>query len=109
MGVPEPGQELQPDQDAFSQDVLKIELSGPEYEHFSVVDLPGIFRSRTAISTKEARLTSRGRSAARSDNQRRCERSEGHGEILYPESKKHYSVQLPLLHVLSEALTVPAL
>jgi hypothetical protein len=30
---------------SFSDDVLKIELSGPDYEHFSVVDLPGLFRS----------------------------------------------------------------
>ena len=30
---------------SFSHDVLKIELSGPDYEHFSVVDLPGLFRS----------------------------------------------------------------
>lgn len=31
---------------SFSDDVLKIELSGPDYEHFSVVDLPGLFRSK---------------------------------------------------------------
>lgn len=30
---------------SFSHDVLKIKLSGPDYEHFSVLDLPGLFRS----------------------------------------------------------------
>ncbi|KAI5196864.1 dynamin GTPase [Aureobasidium subglaciale] len=31
----------------FSEDVLKIEVTGPEQEHFSVVDVPGIFRTAT--------------------------------------------------------------
>lgn len=31
---------------SFSHDVLKIELSGPEYKHFSVLDLPGPFGIR---------------------------------------------------------------
>jgi hypothetical protein len=39
-------------QKSFSDDVLKIELSGPDYEHFSVVDLPGLFRSLFASPTK---------------------------------------------------------
>ena len=33
----------------FSQDVLKIEFSDPEHEHFSVLDLPGLFRSRLLL------------------------------------------------------------
>ena len=36
--------------DSFSHDVLKIEMSGPQYEHFSVVDLPGLFRN-TSLAT----------------------------------------------------------
>lgn len=36
---------------SFSEDVLKIELSGPDHEHFSVVDLPGIFRSKSRTGT----------------------------------------------------------
>ncbi|KAL8721074.1 MAG: hypothetical protein Q9181_007788 [Wetmoreana brouardii] len=36
---------------SFSDDVLKIELSGPDYEHFSVVDLPGLFRKPTPGKT----------------------------------------------------------
>ncbi|KAF2141514.1 uncharacterized protein K452DRAFT_228544 [Aplosporella prunicola CBS 121167] len=39
---------------SFSDDTLKIELSGPRYEHFSVIDLPGIFRKPTpGQTTKE--------------------------------------------------------
>ena len=30
---------------SFSHDVLKVELSDPDYEHFRVMDLPGLFRS----------------------------------------------------------------
>ncbi|KAI9789596.1 MAG: hypothetical protein M1816_005905 [Peltula sp. TS41687] len=31
----------------FSEDVLRLEICGPEQEHFSVVDVPGIFRKAT--------------------------------------------------------------
>lgn len=31
----------------FSDDVLKIEICGPEQEHLSVVDVPGIFKKTT--------------------------------------------------------------
>ncbi|KAH0266470.1 dynamin GTPase, partial [Aureobasidium melanogenum] len=31
----------------FSEDVLKVEVTGPEQEHFSVVDVPGIFKTAT--------------------------------------------------------------
>jgi len=31
----------------FSEDVLKLELSGPTHEHLSVVDVPGIFKRTT--------------------------------------------------------------
>ncbi len=40
----------------FSEDVLKLEVSGPEQEHFSVVDVPGIFRKTTeGVTTKADR------------------------------------------------------
>jgi hypothetical protein len=29
---------------AFSEDILKIEINGPDQEHFTVIDVPGIFR-----------------------------------------------------------------
>ena len=31
--------------DTFSDDVLKIEICGPEQQHLSVIDVPGIFRN----------------------------------------------------------------
>ena len=40
----------------FSEDVLKLEVSGPNQEHFSVVDVPGIFRKTTeGVTTKQDR------------------------------------------------------
>lgn len=46
MGLPKPGEDLDDSAGArFSDDVLKIELSGPEKPHFSVVDVPGLFQS----------------------------------------------------------------
>ena len=37
----------------FSEDVLKLEVSGPDQEHFSVVDVQGIFRKTTeGVTTK---------------------------------------------------------
>ena len=38
----------------FSEDVLRIEVCGPEQEHFSVVDVPGIFRKTTEGLTTTA-------------------------------------------------------
>lgn len=40
----------------FSRDVLKLEITGPEQEHFSVVDVPGIFRNTTEGVTTTADL-----------------------------------------------------
>lgn len=40
----------------FSDDVLRLEIAGPEQEHFSVVDVPGIFRKTTeGVTTKTDR------------------------------------------------------
>jgi hypothetical protein len=37
----------------FSRDVLLLEISGPDWEHFSVIDVPGIFKSTTeGVTTK---------------------------------------------------------
>lgn len=47
MGLPCAGEERDSDMDSFSHDILKFELSGPDYENFSVVDLPGLFRSES--------------------------------------------------------------
>ncbi|KJK73964.1 hypothetical protein H634G_10753 [Metarhizium anisopliae BRIP 53293] len=32
---------------AFSQDILKIEINGPDQVHLTVIDMPGIFRVST--------------------------------------------------------------
>ena len=53
MGIPAPGQSLTPGQSTFSDDILKIELSGPSRQHLSVIDVPGIFRTPTyGVTTK---------------------------------------------------------
>lgn len=37
----------------FSNDVLRLEISGPDQEHLSVIDVPGIFKSTTeGVTTK---------------------------------------------------------
>jgi hypothetical protein len=53
MGLPLPGQNREVDMESFSHNILKFELSGPEYEHFSVVDLPGLFRSNLTPARPE--------------------------------------------------------
>jgi hypothetical protein len=41
-------------QRTFSEDVLRLEVSGPSQEHFSVIDVPGIFKRTTqGMTTKE--------------------------------------------------------
>lgn len=41
-------------QRTFSEDVLRLEVSGPSQEHFSVIDVPGIFKRTTqGVTTKE--------------------------------------------------------
>lgn len=38
----------------FSDDILKLDLSGPQHEHLSVVDVPGIFKKTTeGVTTKK--------------------------------------------------------
>lgn len=40
----------------FSADVLRLEVSGPNQEHFSIIDVPGIFKRTThGVTTKEDR------------------------------------------------------
>jgi hypothetical protein len=54
MGIPAPGTSLKPGQSTFSDDVLRIELCGPDKTHFSVIDVPGIFRTPTeGVTTKD--------------------------------------------------------
>lgn len=38
----------------FSNDVLRLEIAGPDQEHLSVIDVPGIFKSTTdGLTTKK--------------------------------------------------------
>ena len=54
MGIPAPGQSLASGLSTFSDDILKIELSGPSRQHLSIIDVPGIFRTPTyGVTTKE--------------------------------------------------------
>lgn len=40
----------------FSDDILRLEVSGPNQEHFSIIDVPGIFKKSThGVTTKEDR------------------------------------------------------
>ncbi|KAF1947621.1 interferon-induced GTP-binding protein Mx2 [Clathrospora elynae] len=44
MGIRIDENHTDPSLHAFSEDILKIEINGPEQEHFTVIDVPGIFR-----------------------------------------------------------------
>lgn len=61
MGVPGPNTESLENLDKrFSDDILKIELSGPEQRHLSVVDVPGLFHSKdkhSSVSSHKCFLT----------------------------------------------------
>ena len=48
------GKDAAPHLGTFSEDVLKLDICGPEQEHFSVVDVPGIFRKTTEGVTTAA-------------------------------------------------------
>ncbi|KAI5456958.1 P-loop containing nucleoside triphosphate hydrolase protein [Mariannaea sp. PMI_226] len=37
----------------FSEDILKIEVHGPHEDYLTIIDLPGIFRTKTIGTTKE--------------------------------------------------------
>lgn len=54
MGIPIPGSSLRPGQSTFSNNVLRIELCGPDKSNLSVIDVPGIFRTPTeGLTTKD--------------------------------------------------------
>jgi hypothetical protein len=47
MGLPKPDAEnVEELEKRFSDDVLKIDISGPAHHHLSVVDVPGLFHSK---------------------------------------------------------------
>lgn len=45
MGLPDDLESSVIEEKRFSEDVLKIEISGPDQYHLSVVDVPGLFHS----------------------------------------------------------------
>lgn len=50
MGVPGPSTtDLEHFDKRFSDDILRIEISGPLQRHLSVVDVPGLFHSMMAF------------------------------------------------------------
>jgi hypothetical protein len=53
MGIPGPGQSLETSQSTFSDDLLSIELCGPDKQNLSIIDIPGIFRTPTEGVTTE--------------------------------------------------------
>ncbi len=59
MGIPGPGTtDLESIEKRFSDDILKIELSGPDHHHLSVVDVPGLFHSMLSSIMFSQLLTS---------------------------------------------------
>ncbi|KAF2828425.1 hypothetical protein CC86DRAFT_454231 [Ophiobolus disseminans] len=42
---------------AFSQHILKVEINGPDQEHFTVIDVPGIFRNPDLGMTTESDIS----------------------------------------------------
>ncbi|KAF3210236.1 hypothetical protein TWF106_010767 [Orbilia oligospora] len=54
MGIPKPGDKVEDTPDKrFSNDILKIELSGPHHPHLTIVDVPGLFHNSTMYQTDE--------------------------------------------------------
>ncbi|KAJ3568228.1 hypothetical protein NPX13_g6495 [Xylaria arbuscula] len=57
MGIRPGGDDVAPDKTslpAFSKHILRIEKFGPKEEHFTVIDVPGIFRNETEGLTVES-------------------------------------------------------
>ena len=54
MGLVDPDSAPGEARKAFADDVLRIELCGPEQQHLSVIDVPGIFRKTTPGLTTKA-------------------------------------------------------
>jgi GTPase SAR1 family protein len=54
MGIKMVPEDADPSLQAFSHDVLKVEINGPDQEHFMVIDVPGIFRYPSPPLTTES-------------------------------------------------------
>lgn len=51
MGVSSPPDSLR---STFSNDVFRLEICGPDEDHLSVIDVPGIFKNTTPGLTSKA-------------------------------------------------------
>ncbi|KFY88242.1 hypothetical protein V498_06867 [Pseudogymnoascus sp. VKM F-4517 (FW-2822)] len=60
MGLPGPNSDIENLEKRFSDDILKIELSGPHHTNLSVVDVPGLFHNPTKYQTEEDKAIIRG-------------------------------------------------
>ena len=82
MEVPSAEQSSEEFSHSFSNDILKIEMAGPQHEHFSVIDLPGLFRSKKRHEAVVNRLTELARAHSGSNHQRRYDPRETDGFFL---------------------------
>jgi hypothetical protein len=54
MGISSQGESGASGLSTFSEDVLRLEISGPNEDHLSIIDVPGIFKTTTdGVTTKE--------------------------------------------------------
>ena len=53
MGIVEPGEGTESGKNVFSDDILRLEICGPDRDHLSVIDVPGIFRGTTEGTTTD--------------------------------------------------------
>ncbi|KFY46965.1 hypothetical protein V494_00258 [Pseudogymnoascus sp. VKM F-4513 (FW-928)] len=60
MGLPGLNNDIENLEKRFSDDILKIELSGPHHTNLSVVDVPGLFHNPTKYQTEEDKTIIRG-------------------------------------------------
>ena len=92
MNVPSSEDLLLEGMKSFSDDVLKIELSGPDYEHFSVVDLPGLFRSTLLHRSRSNMPVLMCRTHAWSYNERRHDGGETDGPEICRQREMYHPV-----------------
>lgn len=58
MGLPTAEDDIEHLRKRFANDVLKVEISGPQQDHLSFVDIPGLFHSELShLVQVEALLT----------------------------------------------------
>lgn len=97
MGIPGPGTtDIENIDKRFSDDILKIELSGPDHHHLSVVDVPGLFHS-TLSSKILLPAANFGRPYQVSDGRRQRNHPWFDPE-LHHRQENHYPVCLPPRH-----------